>query len=111
MDINISGVHLNVNDSIRAYATEKFERAERILHDIRNIEVILKHDDRKIHCEVLVHTRRGKPLVIDATGEELNEAIDLAVDKVERKLRRLKEKSTSHRRKAIRPKDAAPAGE
>lgn len=111
MDISISGLHMSLSDELRDYATSKFERVERIYHGILSIEIILKNDDRKRHCEVIIHTRHQKNPVIDACGDEFNEAIDLAVDKAERQLRRLKEKSKSHRRKEVRPSDVAPASE
>lgn len=104
MDINITGRHVEVTDEIRNYATEKFSKTDRIHHGIISIDVILKDEDRKQHCEAIIHTKKKNSLVIDVARDEILEAIDVAVDKCERGLRKLKEKSVSQRRKGARNK-------
>lgn len=102
MDIKVTGRHLEVTDELRETAIDKFSKAERFHSGITSIEVILKDEDRKKHCEVIIHTKRSQNIVVDVARDEVLEAIDVAVDKAERSLRKLKEKTVSARRKAVR---------
>ena len=92
MDIIITGRHLELKNSVKEYAREKLSHVDRFFGGISSIEVVFKQEDRKIHCEVIIHVKRHETIVIDVARDEFNEAIDVAVDKCERQLRRLKEK-------------------
>lgn len=98
MNITVQALHLDVDDTIRAYAKDKFQKVERFNANIQSIEVLLKGDDRKAHCEAILHVASSGTVVIDVARDEIQEAIDLAVGKCERQLRRLKEKQTGRRR-------------
>jgi putative sigma-54 modulation protein len=99
MDIKITDRHVELPDEVKAYALEKFSRIEKFNHGIRDAEVIFKNEDRKFHCEVIVHVRNKPPLVIDVAREEWHEAIDIALDKIERRVRKQKEKTSVQRRR------------
>ena len=113
MEVHVSGHHFNVSDKLKEYAEEKFSRIGRFFQAAHKVEIILKDEDRKKHCEALIRIKNRDHLVIDVAREHMYEAIDLAVDKAERQLRRLKEKTQSHRRKnkARVEQDAASAME
>lgn len=92
MDISITGRHIELKESLKKYAMDKFGNIDRFFSGITSVELILKHEDRKVHCEAIIHAKKHATIVIDVARDEFNEAIDLAVDKCERQLRRLKEK-------------------
>lgn len=100
MDINISSRHLDISENTKALINEKFVKMERLFNSIRIIEVVLKDDDRKKHCEAIIHTENHGTIVADVAHDDLHGAIDQVVDKCERQLRKLKEKTRTHRRKS-----------
>lgn len=100
MDVNISGHHVDLNNGLRKHITEKFTDMDRFFHGCQSADVILKNDDRRMHCEVILHVKNSDRVVIDVMHDDLHAAIDLAVDKCERQLRRLKEKRTDRRRRS-----------
>jgi len=102
MNVQISMRHMEVSESVREYAAEKFGKADRFYRGIQSIEVVLKAEDRQNHCEVILHISNRDPEVINVSCDTIQEAIDAAVDKVERRLRKLKEKRESQRRSAVR---------
>ena len=102
MEIDITSRHVELSEATKAYAEEKFSKAERFSRGLQRVEVILKAEDRQNHCEVILHIRNRDPEVVDVGRDTIYEAIDLAIDKVERRLRRLKEKRESRRRTAVR---------
>lgn len=97
MDINITGLHLELKDGIKELTRDKFGDVDRFFHGINSIDVVFKQDDRKIHCEVIMHINKHGTIVVDVARDDFHEAIDLAVDKCERQLRRMKEKIKDHR--------------
>ena len=99
MQISITGRHFEVTDSVRKYVDEKIVRIEKFSRNISRVEVVLKADSRKFHCEFIMHVKGLDGIVIDvAHGESMHAAIDLALDKAEHQLSRHQEKILSRRR-------------
>ena len=91
MQISVSGHHLDVTESIRAYTLEKFEKIERHFEHITNIHVILELEKNVQKAEATVHIKGGE-LFADATSDDLYAAIDALVDKLDRQILKHKEK-------------------
>jgi putative sigma-54 modulation protein len=96
MQINISGHHLEITDSIRDYVQSKLERLSSHHDRITSTNVILTVDKLDQKAEATVHVS-GKDLFADATSEDLYAAIDALADKLDRQLIKHKEKMRSHR--------------
>ncbi|RYZ86757.1 MAG: ribosome-associated translation inhibitor RaiA [Moraxellaceae bacterium] len=96
MQINISGHHLEVTESLREYVSSKLERLNNHHDRITNIHVILSVDKLVQKAEATVHVS-GKDLFADATNDDLYAAIDALADKLDRQLIKHKEKMRSHR--------------
>lgn len=105
MDISIIGRHVELKDSVKEYARSKFENLGRFLSGLASIEIVYKNEDRKIHCEVIMHVNKHGTVVVDVARDEFNEATDVALDKCERQLSRLKEK-IEDKRPGKRPEPA-----
>jgi len=104
--IIVQGIHLEVTDSIKEYCEQKINKAVSHfdLHDVREVDVRcsarggekqLGGDSTK--TTVSVYTKNGVIRAEDE-GSDLYASIDAVADKLERKLRKLKEK-----KKAARP--------
>jgi len=105
MEIHITGRHFEVTDAVRSMLEEKFGRLERFHPGLQKIEILIKDEDRKRHCEAIIHIRSHGPIIVDVARETVQEAADLALDKCEQQLRRLKEKQEDrHRRDSGRSK-------
>jgi putative sigma-54 modulation protein len=96
MQINISGHHVEVTDSMRDYVSSKLERLNNHHDRITNVNVIVSVDKLVQKAEATVHVS-GKDLFADATSEDLYAAIDSLADKLDRQLIKHKEKMRSHR--------------
>jgi putative sigma-54 modulation protein len=96
MQINISGHHLEVTESLRDYVTSKIERLSHHHDRITNTHVILSVDKLVQKAEASLHVS-GKDIFADATHDDLYAAIDALVDKLDRQLIKHKEKMRSHR--------------
>ena len=114
MTISIIGRHVELKDSVKEYARSKFENLNRFFGGLGNVEVVFKSEDRKIHCEVIMHINKHGTVVVDVARDEFNEATDVALDKCERQLSRLKEKIEDKRpgkQPAVPEEDTAEADE
>ncbi|MEE4381866.1 MAG: ribosome-associated translation inhibitor RaiA [Pseudomonadales bacterium] len=99
MQISVTGHHLDVTESIRAYVLEKFDRLERHFEHITNIHVILELEKNRQIAEATVHIKGGE-LYADAESEDLYAAIDMLVDKLDRQILKHKEKAVDRSQRA-----------
>lgn len=91
MQVNISGQHLEVTDSLRDYVTEKLERLARHFDKITNVQVIMQVEKLQQKIEATMHIAGGE-VVANAEHEDMYAAIDLLTDKLDRQLIKHKEK-------------------
>ncbi|KQB53076.1 hypothetical protein AQS70_02530 [Pseudomonas endophytica] len=94
MQVNISGQHLEVTEPLRAYIGEKLDRLERHFDKITNGQVILKVEKDKQKIEATLYIPGGE-VVANAEHEDMYAAIDLLADKLDRQLKKHKEKTQS----------------
>jgi putative sigma-54 modulation protein len=97
MQITVSGHHMDVTPALRSYVSKKFERIERHFDNITNVHVVLSVEKQIQKAEVNVHVA-GNDLHADATHDDLYAAIDTMLDKLDRQVRKYKEKLTDHHR-------------
>lgn len=95
MQVHITGRHVEITDGIRDHIYDKLDRTLIDFPRIEDVRVVL--DLQKIHhfAEVLV---QGKNVHVEgkATSENMFTAIDEALEKAERQLRKLREKIQDH---------------
>ena len=112
MDIVVVGKHGVVDARLRALTIEKVERVNKFASDVRRIEVDYaqtptKRAEDSHTCEILVHVRQHL-VKGTAPATEYVIALDRALDKVERQMRRLHERRVG-RRNGTRARDGAHA--
>ena len=97
MQINITARHLALTPAISDYVRKKVERCERYFDHLVWAQVILYVEKYRQVAEIVIHasktTFRSKEESID-----LYAAVDLAVDKIEKQLKKYKEKEKVHRK-------------
>jgi putative sigma-54 modulation protein len=96
MQLQVSGRNLDVSAAIREYAERKLARIERHLTEDTRVDLELAIErNRSIsanqHAELTVWTR-GPVLRAHEYAEDMYAAIDLAVDKLDRQVRRYRER-------------------
>ncbi|WP_308366524.1 MULTISPECIES: ribosome hibernation-promoting factor, HPF/YfiA family [unclassified Microbulbifer] len=96
MQINISGHHVELTDPIRDYCHSKLEKLSRHYDNITNAQVILSVEKLTQKAEARVHMN-GHDLCATSEDEDLYAAIDALSDKLDRQLKKHKEKLQNHR--------------
>lgn len=98
MLFTITGKHIEITDAIREHAQEKVEKLPRYFDSITQIEVLVDGNEGGQQCvEVIVHAEHNELLVAKEIGSDVYACIDLAIHKLERQLRKAKEKQRSHK--------------
>ncbi|MFA7388127.1 MAG: ribosome-associated translation inhibitor RaiA [Thiohalobacteraceae bacterium] len=97
MQIILSGHHVEITDALRQYVNAKMERLERHFDNVTDIHVVLSVEKlrQKADANLLLS---GTKLFADATDEDMYAAIDALVDKLDRQVKKHKEKTTDHHR-------------
>ena len=91
MQINVSGHHVEVTDSLRSYVNTKLDRLERHIDKIIHMNVILSVEKQRQKAESTIRISGGE-VYADAESEDLYAAIDMLADKLDRQLLKQKEK-------------------
>jgi putative sigma-54 modulation protein len=95
MQLDLTGHHIEITDSLRAYVNEKMARLERHFDKVSKIHVILVVESDRNKAEATVHMS-GNNIFAECTDEDMYAAIDGLVDKLDRQVKKHKEKITNH---------------
>ena len=108
--IEFKGRHDHISERMKANAAKKLARLGRFGDRLARIEVVADHAHKNPEVELIVHLRRGAPLVSKEHATSFSATIDLLVDKVETLLRKQKEKRTDRKTAGARGGKGAAAG-
>ena len=96
MQINLTGHHVEITLSLRDYLNEKLERIERHFEHATDIHCILTVEKLQHKAEATLNVS-GSTLHAHSVEEDMYAAIDSLADKLDRQVRKYKEKLTDHR--------------
>lgn len=97
MQINVTGHHIEVTPALRDYVVSKLARIERHFDNMTDAHVVLSTEKARHRAEATLHLA-GAHVFADAEHEDMYAAIDLMSDKLDRQVRRHKDKLTDHHR-------------
>ncbi len=95
MQLSVSGHHVDVTDSLRGYVESKIDRLERHFDLVSDVHCILTVEKLRHKAEAKVSVNGGT-IFAETTEEDMYAAIDGLVDKLDRQVRRHKEKMVDH---------------
>ena len=95
MQITVSGHQMDVTLPLREYVTAKLERIERHFDHVTNTNVVLHVEKTRHLAEATIQTR-GATLHANAEAEDMYAAIDALTTKLDRQVKKHKEKTTDH---------------
>lgn len=95
MQLNLTGHHVEITDSLRDYVTTKLDKLERHFDQVTNVHVILGVEKLRQKAEAKIHIK-GNQLFAESENEDMYASIDSMIDKLDRQIRKHKEKVTDH---------------
>ncbi len=96
MQLNLTGHHVDITPALRSYVESKLERVRRHFDHMTNVHVILGVEKQRQKAEATLHAA-GANIFADAVDDDMYAAIDGLVDKLDRQIRRHKERLKDHR--------------
>jgi putative sigma-54 modulation protein len=95
MQLNVTGHHVDVTPSLREYVVSKLEKIQRHFDLVSDMHCILTVEKLRHKAEATVRVNGGK-IYADSTEEDMYAAIDGLVDKLDRQVKKYKEKLADH---------------
>ncbi|MGB5352817.1 MAG: ribosome-associated translation inhibitor RaiA [Woeseia sp.] len=95
MQLSVTGHHVDVTTAMRNYVASKLEKIERHFDLVTDVHCILTVEKQRHKAEATINVSGGT-IYADATEDDMYAAIDGLVDKLDRQVRKHKEKMVDH---------------
>lgn len=102
MQISVTGRHVNVTEEVKRYAGDKAGKLPRFYDRVQAIEVTLDHEGDNFTVDMIVTAEGKNHFIAHEAGPDMFALIDLIVDKLERQLKRHKERFRNRKHLAKR---------
>lgn len=96
MQVKIDGHHVELTESMQDYIQTKLTRIERHFDQVVDVHVVLVVEKQRHKAEATVHVA-GNNIHAESEEDDMYAAIDSLLDKLDRQVRKHKEKITNHR--------------
>jgi putative sigma-54 modulation protein len=98
MQMSVTFRHMDATEALKDYAQEKVDRIRKYFPDPIKAHVVLECDrGYNHHADVIITLHNGIVIAGEETTEDMYSSIDLVMAKIERQVRRYKEKIRSHK--------------
>ncbi|MEP7243188.1 MAG: ribosome-associated translation inhibitor RaiA [Gammaproteobacteria bacterium] len=95
MQLNVTGHHIEVTPALRGYIEKKLERITRHFDQVIDVHCVLSVEKLRQKVEATLHVT-GNAIHADATDQNMYAAIDALADKLDRCVKKYKEKRADH---------------
>lgn len=95
MHISVTGQHVEITEPLRVYIDKKMERIVRHFDQLLDVHYVLSVEKLRHKAEATLKVRGGD-LHADAEAEDMYAAIDALADKLDRLVKKRKEKESDH---------------
>jgi putative sigma-54 modulation protein len=106
MNIVVNGRHLEITTALKNYAEEKIRKFEKYSSDITEATVTLSVEKYRHKAEVLLKAN-GMLIQAESVTGEIYSAIDEVSEKLDRQIKKYKEKLVSYRKGSVKNTEAA----
>ncbi len=89
--------HMEQSDALKSYAEEKIERVAKYIDEPVNVQVYFAVEKKIRHIVEIVIVAKGISTKASEATNDMYAAIDAVIDKIERQLKRYKEKIKAHK--------------
>ncbi len=106
MNVKIRSKDIALNANLKAHIEQAIEEFKKFQLEITTVNVNVSTAKKGASVEFDIHIAHATPVVIGQTDESLDAAIDLAIDRASKALRRLHDKVVSKQATSIRDLEA-----
>lgn len=95
MQLKLTGHHVELTDALRSYVEKRLERISRHFDNVIDVNCVLTVEKLEHKAEATLHVSGGN-IHADAVDGNMYAAIDALVDKLDRGVKKHKEKVQDH---------------
>jgi putative sigma-54 modulation protein len=95
MNLQIRAKDIILNDNTKAHIESAVEAFKKFSLDITTVNCVVEAQKKGVSVEFDIHIAHAQPVVINQSDDVLDAAIDLAIDRASKSLRRLHDKVVS----------------
>jgi len=103
MQIAVTFRHMESSEAVRSYVEEKLARVKKYIDEPIDAQVVLSVQKKIHHRAEVTMVAKGLTMKSVEEKDDMYAAIDLMVDKIERQLKRYKEKLKRHKGSIVSP--------
>jgi len=97
MNVQIRAKDITLNDATKAHLESAIDAFTKFGLDITSVNTTVAAEKKGVNVEFDIHVAHAQPVVINQSDDVLDAAIDLAIDRATKALRRLHSKMTEHK--------------
>ncbi len=102
MNVQIHAKDITLDANTRAHIETAIESFKKYSLDITSVNVNVRAEKKGVSVEFDIHVAHAQPVVINQADDDLDAAIDLAIDRATKALRRLHDKVITHKAASIK---------
>lgn len=102
MNVQVHAKDLTLHSNTRAHIESAIDSFTKYSLDITSVNVHAKAEKKGVSIEFDIHIAHAQPVVISQSDDNLDAAIDLAIERATKALRRLHDKVISHDNSSIK---------
>jgi putative sigma-54 modulation protein len=95
MQLNVTGHNIEVTPALRGYVEKKIDRISRHFDQVIDVHCVLTVEKLRQKAEATLHVS-GSTIHADASEANMYAAIDILTDKLDRRVKKHKEKKCDH---------------
>ena len=97
MQVSVTFRHMDATDALKSFASDKVSRIEKYMHSPTDAHVVLSVERGHMHKAEINLTANGVRIRGQEVSEDMYGSIDSATQKIERQLKKWKNKLASHK--------------
>ena len=109
MSLQIRAKGITLHDGTKAHIEGAVEAFRKYSLEMTNIDCVVASEKKGVMVEFNIKIAHAQPVVITQHDDDLDTAIDLAIERATKALRRLHDKVVSHRNDSLKEIDVVDA--
>jgi putative sigma-54 modulation protein len=105
MNVQIRAKDLTLNANTRAHIEAAIEAFQKYQLELTSVNVKIAAEKKGVLVEFDIHIAHEQPVVINQKDQDLDAAIDIAIDRATKALRRLHTRMTDTQKSSVRDLD------
>jgi len=102
VNLQIRSKDITLTDATKAHIENAVEVFRKYSLDITSVKCMITAEKKGVLVEFEIHVAHAQPIIITQEDDVLDAAIDIAVDRASKALRRLHDKVTDHHNTSIK---------